>query len=146
MTSKIAALVLLAAAYLAAQEPSSPGHTLTVEIKGLRSSSGKVGVSLFNSASGFPREGKQAVAQKWAAISGTSATATFSNLDPGVYAVAAMHDENGNGKLDTNLFGIPKEGYGASNNAKGRLGPPSFDAAKFDLTDSSKTVEIQTQY
>jgi uncharacterized protein (DUF2141 family) len=44
-----------------------------------------------------------------------------------------MHDSNSNQKLDTNWIGIPKEGYGFSNNAKATLGPPSFDQVKFNL-------------
>jgi uncharacterized protein (DUF2141 family) len=34
------------------------------------------------------------------------------HIKPGKYAIAVIHDENCNGKLDTNMFGIPKEGYG----------------------------------
>ncbi|MEK8015864.1 MAG: DUF2141 domain-containing protein [Candidatus Parabeggiatoa sp.] len=49
------------------------------------------------------------------------------------YAIAAYHDANGNEKLDKNFFGIPKEGYGFSNNARGTFGPPSFEKAAFEL-------------
>ena len=45
--------------------------------------------------------------------------------------MAAYHDENGNGKLDTNFLGIPSEGVAASNDAKGTMGPPSYEKAKF---------------
>jgi uncharacterized protein (DUF2141 family) len=56
------------------------------------------------------------------------------NLQNGkIYAIAAYHDANGNEKLDENFFGIPKEGYGFSNNARGTFGPPSFEKAAFQL-------------
>lgn len=52
----------------------------------------------------------------------------------GTYAIAISQDVNGNGKQDTNWIGIPKEPYGFSNNAKGKMGPPDFEDAKFELT------------
>ena len=59
--------------------------------------------------------------------------AVIKHLPPGTYALALIHDENGNGKVDTNWIGMPKEGVGASNNATGTLGPPSWRDAKFEL-------------
>jgi uncharacterized protein (DUF2141 family) len=52
----------------------------------------------------------------------------FSDIKPGNYAIA-IHDENRNGELDTNMFGIPKEGYGSS--GKGHNECPSFSDAVF---------------
>jgi uncharacterized protein (DUF2141 family) len=57
-----------------------------------------------------------------------------------------MHDENMNGKLDKNFVGAPKEGYGASNNPKKRMGPPKFDEAKFSLNKPEQTIEIKLMY
>ncbi|GGD17008.1 DUF2141 domain-containing protein [Aquisalinus flavus] len=58
---------------------------------------------------------------------------TLEDLPPGTYAIKAFHDVNGNGKLDTNLIGVPTEPYGFSNGQAGRFGPPSFEAASFIL-------------
>jgi uncharacterized protein (DUF2141 family) len=55
----------------------------------------------------------------------------FQDIAPGMYALVAVHDENMNGKLDTNCLGVPTEGYGFSNKAKALLGSPSFSAANF---------------
>jgi uncharacterized protein (DUF2141 family) len=55
----------------------------------------------------------------------------FEDIPPGTYAMAVIHDENMNGKIDTNWMGIPTEGYGFSNDAKALLGTPSFSAASF---------------
>lgn len=59
------------------------------------------------------------------------------NLIPGKYAFKYFHDENKNKKLDTNLIGMPKEGFGFSNNAKGKFGPPSFKQTIFIVNQDS---------
>ena len=64
------------------------------------------------------------------------------DLPFGRYAISAYHDENGNGELDTGLFGIPSEDYGFSNNARGGFGPPDFADAAFDFTESGQALEI----
>jgi uncharacterized protein (DUF2141 family) len=73
-------------------------------------------------------------------------SAVFTNLRPGTYAVIAFHDENDNGKLDENGWGVPTEGYGFSNNAEGFLGPASFKDAAVTLDQADKTVEIRLNY
>ncbi|MNC95537.1 hypothetical protein D3C83_126870 [compost metagenome] len=65
----------------------------------------------------------------------------------GSYAIAVLHDENENFKMDTSIIGIPKEGYGVSNNVKGRFGPPKFADARFRVTEaSSMTIRIELIY
>jgi len=66
----------------------------------------------------------------------------FGSHPPGEYSVAVIYDENGNGELDTGLFGIPKEKIAFSNNAKGRFGPAKWEAARFVLKDSDLSMEI----
>ena len=66
---------------------------------------------------------------------------TLTNLDPGRYAIILVHDENGNGKLDTNALGVPTEPYGFSNNVRGFLGPPAFKEAVMQV-DTDKAVRI----
>ena len=61
------------------------------------------------------------------------ARVVFAGLAPGRYAVRAYADENGNGKLDTNLVGLPIERYGFSNDARGKLGAPDFEAAALGI-------------
>jgi uncharacterized protein (DUF2141 family) len=69
----------------------------------------------------------------FARIKGKRAACVFADVAPGVYAISAFHDENKNGKLDTNLIGIPTEDWCTSRNASAFMGPPKFDDAKFDF-------------
>mgnify|MGYP003572328091 CR=1 FL=1 len=63
------------------------------------------------------------------------------------YAIAAYHDANGNQELDKNFFGVPKEGYGFSNNARATFGPPSFEKAAFSFTlEENQLVTFYLSY
>jgi uncharacterized protein (DUF2141 family) len=123
----------------------SPGrpYTITVHIVGLRSDRGKLYLSLYHSASGYPKNPSAAFRLSSAPLSGKMGTVILDALPGGVYAIACYHDENDNGKLDSNLFGIPTEGTGASNNARGSWGPPKFRDAAFTLnSDTTLTVKM----
>jgi uncharacterized protein (DUF2141 family) len=65
----------------------------------------------------------------------------FNKVHAGTYGLSAFHDQNENGKLDTNFLGMPIEDYCASNNARGVFGPPSFDDAKFTFRGGTKKLE-----
>lgn len=69
----------------------------------------------------------------------------FHNVAPGRYAIAILHDENGNGKIDKALM-IPKEGFGFSRDAPVRMGPPPFKAAAFDVGSEDVTQPIKMRY
>ena len=66
-------------------------------------------------------------------ISGASAVTTFEDVPAGPFAVSVYHDEDGDGKMDTNLVGIPSEDYGFSADASGVFGAPSFEEASLEL-------------
>ena len=75
-------------------------------------------------------------------IAGEAATCAFPDLTPGDYAIELFHDENGNGKLDT-FLGIPTEGFGASNDAPEKFGPPKYADARFTVTgDQTLTIHM----
>ncbi|RSZ47417.1 MULTISPECIES: DUF2141 domain-containing protein [unclassified Variovorax] len=95
-------------------------------------------VALYNDAAGYAES--KAVASQTAPMQGGKARLVFAGLAPGRYAVRAFADENGNGKLDTNLLGMPTERYGFSNDAKGNRAPPSFDAAAINVDADLQTV------
>ena len=79
-------------------------------------------------------------------IQEAQARCDFENIPPGKYAIAVIHDENMNGKLDANWLGIPKEGYGFSNTAKGVVGAPLFSAASFPYDGKNLDLTISLNY
>jgi uncharacterized protein (DUF2141 family) len=76
----------------------------------------------------------------------TQARCDFEDIPPGRYALAVIHDENMNGKLDTKGLGIPTEGYGFSNDVKGLFGAPAFSAASFAYDGRNLDLTISLQY
>jgi uncharacterized protein (DUF2141 family) len=138
----------------AAQQPSQPSQpppppttTLRIEVKGLHSSAGQVGCMIFATADGFPGKVEKAAGRAWIPIANQTAICEFPGLRPGRYAAVAMHDENGNGKLDTNLFGVPKEGVGASRDARpGFMRGPRFEDAALPFDAGTATIAINIRY
>ena len=118
---------------------------LTIHVIQLHSDNGQVGCMLYTSATGYPTNPNAAAQKNWCPISNRSAQCAFAPIPAGTYAVACFHDENGNGKLDMGMFG-PKEGTVASNHAKGFMGPPSFDKAKFTFSGSPTTMDLRMGY
>jgi uncharacterized protein (DUF2141 family) len=119
--------------------------SLSVQLTDLRNSRGRVAVALFDSKENFPDQ-KQALSGKVARISGSTASVRFDGLKPGIYAVAVLHDENANDKMDFNLVGMPLEGFGFSNDAAVWFGPPSFSAAAFRLLVQSGQIRVKVRY
>jgi uncharacterized protein (DUF2141 family) len=136
--------LLTSAAPLYAQSP--PPARVHVFVSGLRNAKGQVACALFRSAGGFPKDASKAVAHQEVRIAGAQATCNFEGVPPGQYAVAVFQDENGNGKMDTNFIGMPREGVGSSNNLKTRIGPPKFADAAFTVGGSNVDLQITVRY
>lgn len=144
-TNLLALLSLLLTPLLSAQSQGS--GALTVKIVNARNANGVIRLALFQNAEGFPGDATKALRTQAAKIDPQTLTAqaVFSGVPQGSYAVMAFHDENGNGKLDKNLVGMPKEGYGASNNPARKMRAPAFDEAKFPLK-AQQAIEIHLVY
>jgi uncharacterized protein (DUF2141 family) len=112
----------------------------------MRNDKGQIVCALFSSAADFPKNGNKAVAHAKAGISHGRSVCEFPRITPGRYAVSVFHDENSNGKMDTNFMGIPREGVGASNNARGHFGPPKFDDAAFRYSGGKLDLTITIAY
>jgi uncharacterized protein (DUF2141 family) len=119
---------------------------IEVQVTGLKNDKGQIMLALHNNADTFPTKPKQAIQTLTAKITNQQAKVTFENVSPGIYAIAVFHDENNNNKLDSNFIGIPTEGVGTSNDAKGHFGPPRFSDAKFTMTHQSHSIKIAIQY
>ncbi|MBR8839064.1 MAG: DUF2141 domain-containing protein [Stigonema ocellatum SAG 48.90 = DSM 106950] len=121
--------------------------TLTVEVNGIRHQKGEICLRIYSSEQGFPFSDTSEVKSGCTPIQGSSLTKQFSGLKPGKYAVAVIDDQNGTHKLETDFFGIPKEGFGISNNPTVSIvtGAPKFRDASF-LVKKNKTITIQMKY
>lgn len=111
---------------------------LTVTVNNIKSNSGIVKVCVFDKETGFPN--KTNIAMK--CVNSTAKKGVMQikieGLVPGKYAIAAHHDENSDGEFNINFLGMPKEAAGASNGAKGKMGPPKFMDAII-MIDKNKT-------
>jgi uncharacterized protein (DUF2141 family) len=114
---------------------------LRVDIQAVPAAGGRVYAALFNRAEDFLKSDK-AVAATFVDAAGPTASVSFAGLAPGEYAVSVYHDENGNGRLDTNLVGRPIEAYGFSRDASGVMGPPRFADAAVKVDDADLAVKI----
>ena len=131
-----------AVALLAATSAPASAFDLRVEVMNPRTKDGFVAAAVYDAAAGWLKEGQAVQVGRVAA--GEKSVFLFANLPPGRYAVSVFHDENGNGKLDANVVGIPTERYGFSRDARGKMGPPGFADAAIDLgADTTITIQLQ---
>lgn len=116
---------------------------IKLEITGVNAQQSKIYVQLFNSEDNY-LNGNALTATYIQAKAGLNFV-TFTDVPAGEYAVRFYQDENNNGTLDTNLFGLPSEGYGFSNNAKPNYGPVVYKDAAFTVTEDASTQINHTQ-
>jgi uncharacterized protein (DUF2141 family) len=132
-------------------------NELRVTIHGVASSAGTLMVGLYDSEEhfrsaianaanlGLLNDTSRLVGIAMRAVVGTQSV-VFTNLKPGAYGIIVFHDENDNGKLDENAWGVPTEGYGFSNNAEGFLAAPSFKKAAVMLDSPNRAISITLKY
>ena len=131
---------LITAVIAAALASQSQAADLTVTIDRIDKVQGTLMISLFDSREAYQQDGKPFWAAKHAVVD-KSVSFTLHGVPAGDYAAKVFHDENDNGSMDSNVLGIPSEGYGFSNNG-GRFGPSSYEDAKFALQDQG-AISIQ---
>jgi uncharacterized protein (DUF2141 family) len=120
---------------------------LRVVVMGLRDNNGRVGCSLFDGPDGFPRTKAKEFRGMWTKKHANVAVCNFTDIPAGTYAVTVLDDSNSDGKMDFNLLGLPKKGYGFSNDAKATLTPPSFNEASFSYNgEGTLKVSIHIVY
>ncbi|MEH6790550.1 DUF2141 domain-containing protein [Parasphingorhabdus sp.] len=142
-------LLLLGASASAAEapEPVAPAVAASIDlaITGLRSEKGNVLVCLSASPQYFPDCTKDAKARKLKISATRAGSIEIPGVKPGTYAVALVHDENANGKMDLRLF-LPREGFGFSRNPKIGMGPPKFKAAQFTVGADDEQYTVHMKY
>jgi len=130
--------IMLLFLFLCASFLSFSQTNLSIEISELRNSKGKVLLE-------FNDENEKVLEGYSEKISNNNCVIVIKDLKPGKYAFKFFHDENNDEKLNTNFMGIPKEGYGFSNNASGKFGPPSFNKMIFEVNQSD-TLKCTPSY
>ena len=141
-------LIIMAGVLMAVSTVSSVAQTstLTVLVENIAVAKGRIHVGVYKDATSFPKT-KFAFAGKEVAVNGVgSAEIVIAGLAPGRYAVAVFHDTNGNGKLDTNMLGVPTEPYTFSNGAVAKWSSPGFEEAAFDLPAGGRRISVKLGY
>jgi acyl-CoA reductase-like NAD-dependent aldehyde dehydrogenase/uncharacterized protein (DUF2141 family) len=134
-------LVIAFSTRLTAQ--AKPETHLAIDVRLTHDAHAELAYLIFASPSGFPGDQNKAIRHGFVPISaGAQQMRIDTDLPPGTYAVSVYEDWNGNHKLDHNFLGIPREPVGASNNPKGRMGPPRFDECSFYLGTAPKSITI----
>lgn len=139
MSRSVRLFRLAAAVCVLADHGIAQAASVDVALNGARSSSGQFQVALVD-ADGYDGKAKP-VAGRMLAPVGETTRISFDDVAPGRYAVMVTHDENGNGRLDTNIVGMPVEGYGFSNNPN-VMRKPTFEEAAFDVADDNVSIDI----
>lgn len=120
---------------------------LTVTVSGFKNDRGQLRIAVFNSEKTYSakKESRKPFIRGHTSIKNRKAIWVYENMPFGEYAIICYHDENGNSKMDKKFLGIPEESYGFSNNAKGSLGMPDYEKAKFILNTQTKNIEIRVE-
>jgi uncharacterized protein (DUF2141 family) len=137
MKNRILTLAIIFSGIFSTNAQENETFDLTIEVNGIKNNQGKIFIAIYDSEETFLNKASGIIAE----IKDKKSTGVFKGLKKGTYAVSFFHDENNNQKMDTKIFGIPKEPYGFSNGASGFMGPPKFNDAKFNL-DSNKKITI----
>lgn len=122
------------------------GVGVIITVAAMRNARGQVLACLTANREQFPDCRDDPAAHKLVVTASRATTIRFAGVQPGTYAVALLHDENGNGKVDRAFGLIPREGFGFSRDAKVRMGPPSFTDAAFSVVAQPVHQTIRMRY
>ena len=120
-------------------------NELTVSVIGVQGQKGNILIGLYNTNDKTFADASKYYKKEIVNIDGESVSTIFKELPKGVYAVAVVHDENKNGKIDKNFFGVPTEGYGFSNNLRFMLRGATFEESQFEL-NGNKVIVVEMGY
>lgn len=139
-------ITIMAAAWTDAASEKAAG-TARIHVAGLRSDSGQVVCTLFSSPQGYPGDdNSQNTRTTTAKIIGRTAVCNFPGLAAGTYAAVVFHDENSDRSFNRNWIGMPKEGYGFSNNVFPMFRAPTFEEAGFRCSGGTINLKVRIRY
>jgi uncharacterized protein (DUF2141 family) len=127
--------------------PMAEACSLEIHVDGFRNDKGVLGGAVFKTPAGWPENDSQAFARQAIPVPpNAAAVLKFSDVPPGHYGIVVLHDENGNHRLDRNVFRVPKEGFGFANNPHVGLSAPSWKDASIEVTCPTTNVQIHLIY
>ncbi len=138
--------LLLALNIVSSFENNPMDKKLIISLEGVKNDKGYILVSLFSQSDGFPDNKDKADKIMRVKAKKGKMELLFEGLEKNSYAFAIIHDENDNQKLDTGVFGIPKEGFCFSRNAMGTFGPPDFANAAFNTKNENNLESVKIKY
>ncbi|HEX8546639.1 MAG TPA: DUF2141 domain-containing protein [Cytophagaceae bacterium] len=115
---------------------------ITVLVNNVKSNKGVIKVCIFNKETGFPEKINLAVRCVNASATKGKMQIKIEGITSGNYAIAVHHDENSDGKFNTNFVGMPTEASGSSNGAKGKMGPPKYSDAVIAINNNKTQFTI----
>ncbi len=145
MAAGFAASLVLWPFSLPAQPAADEMATLTIVVERVSKRGGDVRVALYDGANWGGTQGKDSTGAIVPAVAGRTIV-VLKNIPPGMYAVKLFQDENRNGEMDFDWFGIPKERFGFSRDAKPKLEQPSFDSAKIELRPGANSATVNLRW
>jgi uncharacterized protein (DUF2141 family) len=120
--------------------------SLNIEIDGLRNTAGQVCITLYGSSKGFPNNGKKALQDRCFKITANPFFVKFDGLKAGSYAVVLLHDENNTKKMEFDGLGMPRKGFGFSQNPEITNRAPKFSESAFFIAGPQTDIKINMKY
>jgi uncharacterized protein (DUF2141 family) len=118
---------------------------LSISFTNIKEAKGSLYVGVYKSEADFMKEEKACLKKIIPVATAGNLDLDVSELGPGTYAISCFHDVNDNGKLDTNLLGIPSEPYGFSNNARPKFRAPNWSETKFEVKTGGSRISIRLE-
>ena len=146
LIAEILAVTTLGNIALLSQANAAFKGNMRVRVDGLKNQKGQVCLNIFSASKGFPSNDKRAIKARCVKATKDSITVDFPDLKAGNYAVAVIHDANGDNTLNRNALSIPTEGFGFSNNPRIITGPPKFGDSAVFVVGSRTNIQINMNY
>lgn len=118
---------------------------IDVQVQNLRNTNGVVRLCLSRNPAYFPNCDRDPAAVSRSVPARAAGNVRFTGLAPGTWALGVIHDEDGNGRLNT-FMGIPREGFGFSRNPRLRMGPPRYEDVRFPISSGRATLVVRMTY
>ncbi len=112
---------------------------LVLKVDNIETAEGKICISIFNNEDDY-KDGENQVWTDCVDVVSEKFEHIIPDLPHDNYVISIYHDKNSNGEFDTKWYGMPKEAFGFSNNAKGKMGPPKFEDAMFEVQQDTEVV------